>query len=278
MESDLKNEKLMAEPSELKETSVLLIGTSLLALFASLAGIFSSAVYRDLIPTGAITEYLILGSVVQDIITVPVSIALFSSSILYIRSGDSRILTAMAGLLSYIFYGYALYSIQGQYTSLYLVYLAIFGASAYGLMFIVPKLVLMSGYTGVPRGLRRGIAGFLLLILAVLGPVWIMRMQPDIAGRAPGELYGVFLLDLAVVFPAFGIIAYHLIRNNAAIDLLTGAALVKVFTLCLSVGLGEFIKPSFGFPQDMAMTAIFITLTIVSAILSVLVFKKLKED
>ncbi|MBP1917999.1 hypothetical protein [Youngiibacter multivorans] len=278
MESDLINGKLKAEPSELKGTSILLMLTSLLALLAALAGIFSSEVYRELITTKAITEYLILGSVVQDIITVPVSIALFILSFLYIRVGDRRVLTAMAGLVSYIFYGYALYSIQGQYTRLYLVYLVIFGASAYGLMFIVPRLIHRSSRTEVPRGLRRGIAGFLLLILAVLAPVWIMRMQPDIANRAPGELYGVFVLDLAVVFPAFGIIALNLLRNNAAFDLLTAAALVKVFTLCLSVGLGEFIKPFFGFPQDMAMTAIFITLTAVSAILSVLIFRKIKAD
>jgi len=244
----------------------------------SLAGILSSGTYRELIPAKAITEYLILGSVVQDIITVPVSIALFTLSFAYIRRNDRRVLTAMAGLASYIFYGYALYSIQGQYTSLYLVYLMLFGASAYGLMFMVPKLIQGSRGTEVPKGLRRGIAGFLLLILVVLAPVWILRMLPDIAKRAPCELYGVFVLDLAVVFPAFGIISVNLLRNNAAFDLLTGTALVKVFTLCLSVGLGEFIKPSFGFPQDIAMTAIFITLTAVSAILSVLIFRKLKAD
>ncbi|MBW8380985.1 MAG: hypothetical protein K0M69_00485 [Youngiibacter sp.] len=278
MEIEMTKEKSKAEPSALKGTSVLMMLTSLLALYASIAGIFTEGIYRELIPTKAITEYLILGSVVQDIITVPVSIALFISSFIYIKGKDRRVLTAMAGLVSYIFYSYALFSIQGQYTRLYLIYLVIFGASAYGLMFIVPRLIHMSSLTEVPRGLRRGIAGFLLLILAVLVPVWIMRMQPDIANRAPGELYGVFVLDLAVVFPAFGIIAFNLIRNNAAIDLLTGAALVKVFTLCLSVGLGEFIKPSFGFPQDMAMTVIFITLTIVSAIFSILIFRKLKAD
>lgn len=278
MESDLINGKLKSEPAELKGTSILLMLTSLLALFAALTGILSSGTYRELLPAKAITEYLILGSVVQDIITVPVAIALFILSFLYIRGGDRRVLTAMAGLVSYIFYGYALYSIQGQYTSLYLVYLILFGVSAYGLMFMVPKLIQRSERTEVPKGLRRGIAGFLLLILVVLAPVWIMRMLPDIARRAPGELYGVFVLDLAVVFPAFGIIAVNLIRNNAAFDLLTGAALVKVFTLCLSVGLGEFIKPSFGFPQDMAMTAIFITLTAVSAILSVLIFRKFRAD
>jgi len=276
MESDLINGKLKSEPAELKGTSILLMLTSLLALFASLTGILSSGTYRELIPAKSITEYLILGSVVQDIITVPVAIALFILSFVYIRGGDRRVLTAMAGLVSYIFYGYALFSIQGQYTSLYLIYLVIFGSSAFGLMFIVPKLIRMSCRTEVSGGLRKGIAGFLLLILAVLAPVWILRMQPDIANRAPGELYGVFVLDLALVFPAFGIIAFNLIRNNAAIDLLTGAALVKVFTLCLSVGLGEFIKPSFGIPQDMAMTGIFITLTAVSAILSVLIFRKLK--
>lgn len=276
MESDLINGKLKSEPAELKGTSILLMLTSLLALFASLTGILSSGTYRELIPAKSITEYLILGSVVQDIITVPVAIALFILSFVYIRGGDRRVLTAMAGLVSYIFYGYALFSIQGQYTSLYLIYLVIFGSSAFGLMFIVPKLIRMSCRTEVSGGLRKGIAAFLLLILAVLAPVWILRMQPDIANRAPGEQYGVFVLDLAVVFPAFGIIAFNLIRNNAAIDLLTGAALVKVFTLCLSVGLGEFIKPSFGFPQDMAMTGIFITLTAVSAILSVLIFRKLK--
>lgn len=101
-------------------------------------------------------------------------------------------------------------------------------------------------------------------------------MTPDVIRRNPNEIYGVFVLDLAMVFPALGIIAHGLIRGNSSYYTLAGIALVKTFTLCLSVALGELIKPLYGFTQDFTMIIIFCVLTAVSAVLGILYYMKIE--
>lgn len=87
--------------------------------------------------------------------------------------------------------------------------------------------------------------------------------------------YKIFI-DLCIVFPAFAIIVVKLFKENSFGNVLAGIALIKTFTLCISVALGELLKPINGFTQDISMIIIFIALTVISAILSVIYFTKLK--
>ena len=52
--------------------------------------------------------------------------------------------------------------------------------------------------------------------------------------------------------------------------------MIKTLTLCLSVALGEVLKPLYGFGQDVGMVIIFTLLTVVSGGLSVVLFSRLK--
>jgi len=248
---------------------------SVLALMASTMGIFNQDIYNELLLTGAITKFLVFGSIVQDIISIPASVLLIILSIAFIRKHDRKMLIIILGLTAYFFYGYGLYTIQGQYTSIYFIYLAILGLSIYSIIFGIIGLVSNINHVYLPKSICYSIGIFIAIILLVLIPAWIGRMTPDIISRVPGDVYGVFILDLSVVFPALAIIALKVIKGNNKGYLLAGVALVKVFTLCLSVALGEWLKPVYGFPQDLAMILIFSFLTIISAILGVLYFAKI---
>ena len=275
--------KINHNGSDLLKTQPIVISTvmmlilSVLAFIASIMGLLKQEIYNEVLLASTITKSLVFGSIVQDIISVPASLLLMILSIFFFRKRSYKIFIAMLGLTAYIFYGYALYSIQGQYTSIYLVYLTILGLSLYSLIFgIFGFSKEINSKFLLPKSLRISIGIFLAIILLVLIPAWIGRMAPDILKRVPGEVYGVFVLDLCIVFPAFAIIVVKLFKENSFGNVLAGIALIKTFTLCISVALGELLKPINGFTQDISMIIIFIALTVISAILSVIYFTKLK--
>lgn len=241
---------------------------SLLAVVASLVGLLDGSLYGDLQAAGTIPKLLVLGSIAQDLVSLPLGMGLAVASVLHLRRPEPKRFIVLLGLVGYFFYGYGLYAIQAQYTSLYLLYLAIFGLAIYsmvfGLLSFQPELVRQSR---LPHWVRLAIGGFLLLILIVLVPVWLIRSAPDIAAHVPGDVYGVFVLDLCIVFPALAITAYYLLRRVAFGNVLAGVALVKVFTLCLSVALGEVLKPFHGYAADPGMIGIFSGLTLIGGLL-----------
>lgn len=164
--------------------------------------------------SGTITKFLVFGSIVQDIISIPASVLLIILSILFIMKHDIRMLIIMLGLTAYFFYAYGLYTIQGQYTSIYLIYLAIWGLSIYSLIFGIIGLVSNINCVNLTKPIRYSIGIFITIILLVLIPAWIGRMTPDIISRVSGEVYGVFILDPALVFPALAIIALGVMRGK----------------------------------------------------------------
>lgn len=264
----------------IKWTGTLMLIGGLLSLFAAVISLFNSRIYLEVVDSGTITPLLRFGSMVQDLITVPAALVLTVLSVKLLRhrqdSLNVRALMIMTGLASYLFYGYGLYAIQGQYTSLYLVYLAIFSSMLYGVIAGVITLVQHSNaVVPISTPLRRVIMGLLLFILVVLIPVWLLKMQDDLFSRTPGEVYGVFVFDLGIVFPAFAFVIWQLVRNTKLGILLAGVALIKTLTLCLSVAIGELLKPLYGFGQDVGMVIIFSLLTAISGGLSVALFSRL---
>ncbi|HEX3033362.1 MAG TPA: hypothetical protein VHS59_14210 [Bacillota bacterium] len=251
---------------------------SLLACYAALTGLLDKRLYSDLHTAGTLSDFLLAGSLAQDIITVPMSIILVILSLVMLRQPGHKLLITILGLNAFFFYGYGLYTIQGQYTSIYLVYLAIFGLSTYSLILGLTSIrgQALEGYS-LPRGAAIAISLFLLSILLVLVPVWLLRIAPDIARHTAGETYGVFILDLALVFPALAFTAAKLLARKPIGYLLAGIALFKVLTVCLSVAFGEWFVAFYGgFQPNIGNLAIFTTLTLVGLLLLVLYSRKLQ--
>ena len=112
----------------------------------------------------------------------------------------------------------------------------------------------------------------------MLGLVWVLRISPDISRNIPQDTYGVFILDLGIVFPAITITATKFIRSKPFGNILAGVSLIKAFTVCLSWGFAELYVRLCGSVQGgYGMLAIPIVLTTISLIFFVLYIIKLKE-
>jgi hypothetical protein len=222
-------------------TAVMTLIMSVLIIFACLAGILNESIYNDVLSSGVITKFLLVGSRAQDIISIPLAVLLAFLSILFLRRPGYKLLITIIGLCGTFFYGYALYVIQGQYTTIYLVYLSIFSLSIYsivlGLLSFPAEFVVK---TSLSKGLCRSISIFLYSIVFMLGVIWLIRISPDIARHIPQDTYGVYVLDLGIVFPAIAISATLLILRKPFGNIFAGVTLMKAFTVCLSWGFGEW--------------------------------------
>jgi hypothetical protein len=162
-----------------------------------------------------------------------------------------------------------LYAIQGLYTSIYLIYLAILALSIYGLISGIALFDLRTvRQIHLKKTVRVWTGVFLLVVVAVLSPLWVSLMLPGISAHQASETYGVFVLDLALVFPALPIVDVMLFRRQAFAYVLAGVVLFKAFTVCLSVAFGEWYGPYVrGLPVNDSALAIFSLLTVVSGML-----------
>jgi hypothetical protein len=259
-------------------TAFLSLAVSILALWAAIAGVSIDRLYGDLLDIGSISPFLLSGSLAQDIISIPIAVILAMLSMAFLKSPGVKVFVSMLGLAGYFFYGYGLYVMQGQYTSFYLVYLAIFGLSLHSLIWGLTSFKPESIHQlSLPDGLRRAVAIFLTTIMVVLGPLWLIRISGDIAKNTPGETYAVFILDLCVVFPAFGIIAALLFWQQPFGYFLAGVALFKTLSICLSVAFGEwFVAWHGGFLPNNGMIAVFGVLSLFSLALFILYLQRLE--
>lgn len=266
-------------PATGRATALMALLVSLLSLFASLSGVFNKALYDDLVLTGTMSPALVVGSRGQDIVFIPLALLLAALSILFLFNHNHKIFITILGLTGNFLYGYALYAIQGQYTAFYLLYLLILGLSIYSMIY--GFLSFDSEYvrtTFLPKSTRTAISVFLLFIVGMLGPIWIARIIPDIMKHIPQETYGVFVLDLGIVFPAIAITAVMLLRKKPFGNILAGIILFKAFTICLSWGFAELYSRMNGMISgSYEMVAIPGILTLISLFFFVLYINKLKN-
>lgn len=220
-----------------------------------------------------------MGSIAQDIISLPFSIILLVLSILYVIKRNYKVFILILGLVWYFFYAYGLYVIQGQYTRLYIIYLAIFGLSIYSLIFgILSFKIDTIKKIKLPNIIKKSIIFYLGGTVLFLGPVWIIRILPDMAINIPSRTYGVQIFDLCVVFPAFIITCVLLLKNNPIGNVLAGIAVFKGLTLCLSWAFSELTAPVQNHPIMMDMALISSSLTLIGIIIFVPYIFKLSKQ
>jgi hypothetical protein len=80
---------------------------------------------------------------------------------------------------------------------------------------------------------------FLYFIVLMLGFAWLLRVMPDISRHIPQATYGVYILDLGIVFPAIFITATKTFRNKPFGNILAGVVLIKTIMVCLTWGFAE---------------------------------------
>lgn len=218
--------------------------TGLLAGLGWLAagwGIADPSIYRPTTPAR-----LIPGAVGQDLFTVWACTGLVLC-LGAIRRGAEWPWLFWVGLTGYLLYAYGLYSFEGTYNPLFLVYVALLGLSLWGLILFFgrARLAVIQPAPGRPPP-RRLVATLFLLLVVLFLVLWLATLLPAMAERARPEGNTIFVFDLSFFLPLLLLEAVLLLRRRPLGDQLAVPILVKLTTLGSSVLLGALLVPVFG--------------------------------
>lgn len=249
------------------------------ALYASLKGVLCINIYQDIYDSGVISRHIIWASKAQDIVSAFIAVGIIIMSVLNtIKQGFLKSV-ALIGFVWYFLYAYGLYVMQGAYTSIYPLYLVIFGLSVYAMIIGLNSYSIEETKNSLlSRKLRTMFIIFFIMIVAFLTPIWMMKMLGDVNLRQPGDTYAVFIMDLGVVFPAMIITVYLLVKKSGYAIILAGICLIKTFTLCLSWTFAEWTKPVGGQPVELQMAGTSAVLCVLGLVLLALYIIEVKKQ
>ncbi|VXC21867.1 conserved membrane hypothetical protein [Arthrobacter sp. 9AX] len=229
----------MGERDIFRRASWVLI--ALLTLVAAGTGVASPAVYN-----GLVEEPYLPGAYSQDGMSVAAALALLVLALTR-KASRPRLELIVLGLLGYLVYAYGIYTIERVYNWLYLVYMTIFAAALWAVVYETVALCRRTVQVSLPRGVRLLSASGALLQPVMFYPLWIAMLLPLMAARQKIEsIYSVFILDLCLIMPAFLILAIAAMRGQKTGLLLLPAAYVLGFSLILSLAAAEPAKEVFG--------------------------------
>ena len=210
---------------------------SVLAIVGSLLGILSDDVYARETRNWAAQG---VGQDIGNLVAFPVLLALAYAA----RRGSLRAHLAIAGVLAYSAYTYAIYAFAVHFGPLFLLDVAVFGLSIWALIGALAGLDAERVRDALgERAPVRSTSTVLLLIGGAFALLWLSEIVPAIVeGTTPDSLTEaglvtnpVHVLDLAVLLPA-AILAGVLLRSRRA----WGCALAPVVLgalVFLSIGI-----------------------------------------
>ena len=138
---------------------------------------------------------------------------------------------ALIGALGYLTYNATLLVYATPFNELFLAYVALLGLSLWSLVSaLLDPRPLLAPDSMLPA---RGIAAFIMTVVALNALAWLRFVVPDLGEDPPGFLDGtglttnpIYVQDLAVWLPALAIVAVLLWQRRPSGVLLAGAGLV----------------------------------------------------
>ncbi len=261
----------------LKTTSILMIIISILTLITSIVGVFYDKIYLDLMEEGYLTSFAVAGSVNQDILSIICGFGLLAMALMLLKNSSYKLLITAMGLLGYIFYGYGVYTFGIMLTPFYLMYIIIFALSiycfAFGFLSIDAKKI--ADKIKLSTGLGKSIGIFFVIMATVLSIKWIVDILTKSLSETQPELYLIAAMDLTFALPVICFAGIMLLRRKLYGILLSGIALIKIFTLCLSVAIGTFIAPRYDLAADYGTFYFFSLLTAISLTFMILYLREI---
>jgi hypothetical protein len=199
----------------------------LFVIIVTITGILNQNIYSGRL--NSITASEILG---QDSVSLIISIIFFVCLLFERQSFFLK--TVNLGILSYFIYIYSYYCFSIISSTLFLIYIVIFGLSLFIFIFRLSALIkensLINSNSHYPR---KTISVF--FIIAVL--IMLIKELPYliditiIKNKSTTLFDAYYILDLAIVFPAMIIIATMNLLNKPSCVFFSGIVLVKLITL-----------------------------------------------
>jgi hypothetical protein len=122
---------------------------------------------------------------------------------------------------------------------------------------------------------RRWIGGFFVVITAVFAAIWIGQVMNTINTGVVDSGHLIFVFDLMVVLPAFGLTAVKLFRKRPFGDVLAGMLLIKFDSLCIAITLGQLFRALNSIEVETGLLGVFIPLGLIGLLFTGIYFKQL---
>jgi len=253
----------------LRLNRILWISIGFLALLASAIGIINQSIYDNIVST-----HILPGTISQDTMTLILSIIIIYTA--WKSNHDSLIKPIIAlSITSYIFYAYAIYSIEQLYNELYLVYLWLTALSFYtivfGLISINPS---KWNRISFPNALKKITIGFSIVIVVLFTVLWTSQLIPlMLSGHKEEFTFSIYILDLVFIMPAFIITSYLVYINHPYGVIISPILFFKAFTLLFSVGIGYYYRIFYGLEIVLTEGLFYIIISMIFLIISMFQFR-----
>lgn len=245
--------------------------------------IWGQGLYRYDIPIAAV------GFRAADAITLFLALPLLTISAVLYRRGSLKGGLLLAGVLAYFLYNYGSMAFSAAYNNLFLVYVALFSASLFGLILALMSFDVQALPAHFSKSLpRRGIGIFLVVSGAILLLVWlVLSIIPALLqGTAPPEVasYTTFItgvVDIGIVAPALIVAGALLLRRAPGGYLLATTLLVFTVTLgtnLIAAGIAQLLAGVVTIGQFIGFTVPFAILTLFAIWLTVVLFRACSES
>jgi hypothetical protein len=213
------------------------------------------------------TMFMAEGSRGTDIVTLALAAPLLLATVQLRRRGSRRGGLLLIGILAYFVYVYASRSLSNAYNAMFLVYVAAFSASVFGLALSIATVDRPTLSATLAVQPRRGLAAFLFASAAVTAAVWLLPLVGSAAGGQPPKLLDTYatsvtdVLDLGLIVPTLVVAGVLVLRRDAlghvlavamiVLLVLVGATIIAGTVLQVAAGVtftpGEVIGPISGF-------------------------------
>jgi hypothetical protein len=213
-----------------------------------------------------------------DLVTLCVGIPLLALAGRAMRRGSDRARVLWLGALGYLAYAYGMYALGVRWNQLFLLYVALFGCSLYGLIigFAGTDAARVRAALTLRPAPVRAVAAFLSVVAVLVAAMWLaeeiralLRGAPPpsvVQFAAPTNIVHVF--DLAIVLPAMVVGAVQLVRDRPWGYVLSGVLLVKATTIALWVVVMVWFSARRGFATPGPYVGFFVALAVAGTALT----------
>ncbi|WP_215144046.1 hypothetical protein [Exiguobacterium qingdaonense] len=235
-----------------KSITILTLAIGVLALIASVYGVFSSAGQKGIEFTSLHDEVvklhggglyknesvsMVAQAVAQDVVTLCFGVPLLMVALILTRKGLLKGKLLFAGILGYFLYTYVSYTFYAMYNSLFLVYVAIMSCSFFAFTLTMISFDLKKMHTQFSSKLPVKFIGSVLIFIALLVALMWLEM---LTHRVPDGLdhYTTLViqaLDLGFVVPIAILSGVLLMKRNAYGYLLSSVIIVKEAALLIAI-------------------------------------------
>ena len=246
---------------------VFFVITSILALLASIIGVFNMDIYSSVV-----VAKIIPGVFTQDLLVIVASILLLILS-LNLKENSIKKLIIIHGILGFFLYAYGIYAIEQVYTFLYPLYLIILSLSFYSLSYSlcniksdkldkIKQLKIISIISSV----------YGIFIAIMFNFIWLSMLIDLIINSYRIEYtFSVFIIDLVFVMPALFIAAVMTLRNKAFGIINLSSLFILSFFILFPLALGEIIKPAvFNVNSNIGELSLYLALSVSFIIFAIL--------